>query len=197
MHRAAVPPPPHRPAARADNDPAAAMPLNQDAVPGNIFLSNRGINWSHHSKQLMQKQFCFCFFVCRGTRERSWWWEQSKRKWKCWCRCRTTRESMVGNSERDSNDSFRLHNFTTPWLPQHRLVSLFFFSSAYTQPSSTEESVYVLLCRLWSLMWRKYRKFELLRLKYSYNLDECALLERCCACGFPHFDQVGLRYVPH
>ncbi|CAN7132967.1 unnamed protein product [Brassica rapa subsp. narinosa] len=33
MHRAAVPPPPHRPAARADNDPAAAMPLNQDAVP--------------------------------------------------------------------------------------------------------------------------------------------------------------------
>ncbi|KAJ0250862.1 Transmembrane protein [Hirschfeldia incana] len=36
MHRAAIPPPPpraQRPAARADNDPAAAMPLNQDAAP--------------------------------------------------------------------------------------------------------------------------------------------------------------------
>ncbi|CAH2077527.1 unnamed protein product [Thlaspi arvense] len=34
MHRAAVPPPrPHRPAARADNDPAAAIPLNENAVP--------------------------------------------------------------------------------------------------------------------------------------------------------------------
>ncbi|XP_010425005.1 PREDICTED: uncharacterized protein LOC104710149 isoform X2 [Camelina sativa] len=34
MHRAAVPPPrPHRPAATADNDPAAAMPINEDAVP--------------------------------------------------------------------------------------------------------------------------------------------------------------------
>ncbi|KAL1210588.1 hypothetical protein V5N11_006907 [Cardamine amara subsp. amara] len=34
MHRAAVPPPrPQRPAARADNDPAAAVPLNEDAVP--------------------------------------------------------------------------------------------------------------------------------------------------------------------
>ena len=32
MHRAAVPPRAHRP----DNDPAAAMPLNQDAAPGNI-----------------------------------------------------------------------------------------------------------------------------------------------------------------
>jgi hypothetical protein len=34
MHRAAVPPrPPHRPAARADNDPVAAVPLNEDAAP--------------------------------------------------------------------------------------------------------------------------------------------------------------------
>uniref|UniRef100_A0A1J3EF06 Transmembrane protein n=1 Tax=Noccaea caerulescens TaxID=107243 RepID=A0A1J3EF06_NOCCA len=33
MHRAAVPPRPHRPAARADNDPAAAVPLNEDAAP--------------------------------------------------------------------------------------------------------------------------------------------------------------------
>ncbi|KFK29555.1 hypothetical protein AALP_AA7G149100 [Arabis alpina] len=34
MHRAAVPPPrPQRPAVRADNDPAAAVPLNEDAVP--------------------------------------------------------------------------------------------------------------------------------------------------------------------
>ncbi|CAH8364287.1 unnamed protein product [Eruca vesicaria subsp. sativa] len=33
MHRAAVPPRAPRPAARVDNDPAAAMPLNQDAVP--------------------------------------------------------------------------------------------------------------------------------------------------------------------
>ncbi|CAH8302975.1 unnamed protein product [Eruca vesicaria subsp. sativa] len=36
MHRAAVPPPrPNRPAPRPDNDPAAAVPLNEDAVPGN------------------------------------------------------------------------------------------------------------------------------------------------------------------
>ncbi|KAL0650523.1 hypothetical protein Bca4012_093214 [Brassica carinata] len=35
MHRAAVPPPrAHRPAGRGDNDPAAAISLNQDAVPG-------------------------------------------------------------------------------------------------------------------------------------------------------------------
>ncbi|KAL0899317.1 hypothetical protein Bca101_083278 [Brassica carinata] len=29
-------------------------------------------------------------------------------------------------AERDSDDSFRLHNFTTPWLPQHRLYSFSF-----------------------------------------------------------------------
>lgn len=35
MHRAAVPSPrAHRPAGRGDNDPAAAISLNQDAVPG-------------------------------------------------------------------------------------------------------------------------------------------------------------------
>lgn len=39
MHRAAVPPRPHRPAARADNDAAAAVPLNEDAVPGNIYFA--------------------------------------------------------------------------------------------------------------------------------------------------------------
>ncbi|KAF2545353.1 hypothetical protein F2Q70_00020071 [Brassica cretica] len=34
MHRAAVPSPrAHRPAGRGDNDPAAAISLNQDAVP--------------------------------------------------------------------------------------------------------------------------------------------------------------------
>jgi len=28
---------------------------------------------------------------------------------------------MVGDSERDSDDSVRLHNFITPWFSQHRV----------------------------------------------------------------------------
>jgi hypothetical protein len=58
MHRAAVPPArPHRPAVRADNDPAAAVPLNENAVLG-ILLCNISFPWyllKPSQQQLMQK----------------------------------------------------------------------------------------------------------------------------------------------
>ncbi|VVA94347.1 unnamed protein product [Arabis nemorensis] len=61
MHRAAVPPPrPQRPGARADNDPAAAVPLNEDAVPegqeneannGNQANANENVDAGHQGNQ--------------------------------------------------------------------------------------------------------------------------------------------------
>ncbi|VVB11075.1 unnamed protein product [Arabis nemorensis] len=61
MHRAAVPPPrPQRPVARADNDPAAAVPLNEDAVPegqeneannGNQANANENVDAGHQGNQ--------------------------------------------------------------------------------------------------------------------------------------------------
>ncbi|KAF8113753.1 hypothetical protein N665_0046s0098 [Sinapis alba] len=63
MHRAAVPPPrpqPQPPAARADNDPAAAMPLNEAVVPegqenegdnGNRANANENVDAAHQGNQ--------------------------------------------------------------------------------------------------------------------------------------------------
>ncbi|KAF3596975.1 hypothetical protein DY000_02027590 [Brassica cretica] len=73
-----------------------------------IFLFNQD---GSRQRRAVLVIFATIIYLCRGTRE---------------CGCSSgTRESMVGNSERDSDGSFRFHNFTSPWLPQHRLDSLF------------------------------------------------------------------------
>ncbi|XP_010447784.1 PREDICTED: uncharacterized protein LOC104730324 [Camelina sativa] len=83
MHRAAVPPPrPHRPAARADNDPAAAVPLNEDAVPEgqenqadngnraneneNVDAGNQGNQWWGIVKEIQMIVFGFITSLLPG-----------------------------------------------------------------------------------------------------------------------------------